>query len=486
VVKINFSNFVLTKSKYPVSKELSRYLDRILYKSNRLTKLHTENSTFDEYLRQIPIQSSRFDGFFLKANLKLVIRIALLLLLSFTPRKLEKHKSISLIHGLSYEQIHFAESTTRIEEFLFSKKIGLAKNDLFYIENYRHSIVSKKFQRIRICRNIPTSLFHDFLNFGDKLQIVFFVTQRMLKYLVTQINYPIVHHIAQAYVVDEVIFDYLIKNRKIKLIDLVATPSMLTHLPYIFDRNLQFGKRLMIWYSANAVPINYRDKNLVRTHFNEKNFEFMPLDLHYVWNQPHKDYLDSVTNPLIPVEVRGSLMFYLPQNEKSLTKVYDIVIFDVTPYELSRKSDFDQIPIGQNSIYNSYFAIKFLQDLLWVVHEIDRCFDTELRIALKPKRKYTPLHSKEYLAFLENLSKNGLIDILESESDLYKTISESRICISYPFSSPAVIAKELDIPTAYFLAGNSIESNSLVDGIPFIADRTKLLDFIVKYRIMEQ
>ena len=261
---------------------------------------------------------------------------------------------------------------------------------------------------------------------------------------------------------------------------------MLTHLPYIFDRNLQFGKRLMIWYSANAVPINYRDKNLVRTHFNEKNFEFMPLDLHYVWNQPHKDYLDSVTNPLIPVEVRGSLMFYLPQNEKGLTKVYDIVIFDVTPYELSRKSDFDQIPIGQNSIYNSYFAIKFLQDLLWVVHEIDRCFDTELRIALKPKRKYTPLHSKEYLAFLENLSKNGLIDILESESDLYKTISESRICISYPFSSPAVIAKELDIPTAYFLAGNSIESNSLVDGIPFIADRTKLLDFIVKYRIMEQ
>jgi hypothetical protein len=36
------------------------------------------------------------------------------------------------------------------------------------------------------------------------------------------------------------------------------------------------------------------------------------------------------------------------------------------------------------------------------------------------------------------------------------------------------------------LAGNSIESNSLVDGIAFITDRTKLIDFIMKYRVMEQ
>ena len=486
MVKINLPNFVITKSKYSISRELSRYLNRILYRSNKLTKLESEYYIFDEYLRRLPKHPIGLNGFFFTANLKLMVRIAVLLVLLFTPKKLEKHKSVSLIYGLSQEQIYFAGSTTKLKEFLLSHKIELAENDLFYIENIRHGIVSNGSEKIRITRNIPTSIFHDFLNFGDKLQIIFFVSQRLLKYLATLIKYPIVHHVAQAYVIDEVIFDYSIRNRKIEFVDLVATQSIITHIPYIFERDLQLGKRLMIWYSGNSVPIDYRDKNLERFRVSEKIYESMPLDFHYVWSQSHKDYLDSVIKPPIPVEVRGSLMFYLPQEEMIFNKVYDIVIFDVTPYESSFKSDFEKISFSQNSIYSCYFVIKFLQEILWAKNEIERSFGIKLRIALKPKRKYTPLHSRDYLAFLDNSSKNGLIEILEPELDLYKTISESRLSICYPFSSPAIIAKELEIPTAYFLSGNSIESNSIVDGIEFITDRTKLLDFIIKYRTLEQ
>ena len=237
MVEFNLFNFVSTKSKYVISKELSGYLSRILYRSNKLPNLESGNFAFDKFLRQIPKQSIQFDEFFLKANLKLMVRIAVLLLLLFTPKKLEKHKSVSLIYGLSHEQIHFAESITSLKEFLLSKKIGLAKNDLFYVENYQHGILSEKSEKIRISRNIPTSLFHDFLGFGDKLQIIFLISQRMLKYLVTLINYPVVHYAAQAYVVDEIIFDYLIRNKKIELVDLLSTPSIITHLPYIFYRN---------------------------------------------------------------------------------------------------------------------------------------------------------------------------------------------------------------------------------------------------------
>jgi polysaccharide biosynthesis PFTS motif protein len=477
---------MITNSKYPISRELSRYLNRILFRNSQITKLESEFPIYDEYLRQIPKQLNRFDVSFLRANLKLVVRIAVLLILLFIPKKLEKHKDISLIYGLSYEQIYFEGSTTRLTEFLLSKKLGLAKNDLCYLEDSRHSILGKRAEKIRICRNIPTSIFHDFLNFGDKLQVIYLISQRMLMYLATLIKYPVVHHTAQAYVLDEVIFDYLNMNRKIKLVDLVATPSIITHIPYIFERNLHFGKRLMIWYSANSVPINYRNKDLVRFHPNEKIYECMPLDLHYVWNQTHKDYLDSVIDPPITVEVRGSLMFYLPQEEIAVIKVYDIVIFDVTPYEPTFKDGFDKIPFSQNSIYNESTATEFLQDLLWAKHEIEERFGVNLVLALKPKRKYTPLHSRGYLAFLDHLSKNGLITILTPEIDLYKTIGESKMSISYPFTSPAIIAMELNIPTAYFLANKSIESNALIDGIEFITDRTKLLDFIVKHRIMER
>jgi polysaccharide biosynthesis PFTS motif protein len=295
-----------------------------------------------------------------------------------------------------------------------------------------------------------------------------------------------VHHIAQAYVVDEVIFDYLNRNKKIELVDLLVTQSVISHIPYIFEKELQFGRRLMIWYSANSVPINYQNKDLERVHNNTKIYQSMPLDSHYVWNQSHKDYLDSVIVPPIPVEVRGSLMFYLPQNEITPTKVYDIIIFDITPYEPSFKSDLDKISFSQNSIFNDATAIKFLQDLLWAVHEIDRSFGAKLCVALKPKRKYTPFHSSGYLAFLDHLSKSGFIEILEPEFDLYNIIMKSKMSIVYPFSSPAVISKELNIPTAYFLSDNSIECNELIDGIEFITDRTRLLDFMIKHMIMER
>lgn len=486
MVKINLPNFVIRKSKFSFSRELSRYLNRIIYINNKLTKLESDYYNFDEYLSRLPKQLNELNGFFLTANLKLVVRMAVLLVLLLTPKKLEKHKSVSLIYGLSQEQIYFAGSTTKLKEFLLSQKIGLAETDLFYIENSRHRIVSNRSEKILITGNIPTILFHDFLNFGDKLQIIFLVSQRFLKYLATLIKHPIVKCIAQAYVIDEVIYDYLIKNRKIKIIDLIATQSIITHIPYIFERDLQLGKRIMIWYSSNSVPIIYRDKDLERFRVSEKIYEFMPLDFHYVWNQSHKDYLDYVIKPPIPVEVRGSLMFYLPQEEINFDKVYDIVIFDITPYESSFKSNFEKISFSQNSIYSCYFAIKFLQEILWAKNEIERSFGIKLRIALKPKRKYTPLHSRDYLAFLDNSSKTGSIEILEPELDLYKTISKSRMSICYPFTSPAIIAKELEIPTAYFLSGNSIESNSIVDGIEFITDRTKLLDFIIKYRIFEQ
>jgi len=482
MIKIKLSNFIFTKSKYSISKGLSRHLGRNLYRSYKPINLESADLNYDEFLRQVPKQSSQFDKFFLKANFKLIVRIAVLIPLLFTRRKLQNYKSVSLIYGLSYEQIHFGDSTSRLQEFLLSKKIGLSHNDLFYVANLRHNIISKKSERIRMCKNISTSLFHDFLSFTDKLRVVLLVSQRLVKYLVMLIYYPIVVHAAQAYVVDDVIFNFLIRNRKIKLIDLIATPSIITNLPYIFDSDLHLGKRIMIWYSANSVPINYRDKNLERTNFNEKYFEFMPLDLHLVWNQLQKDYLDSVISPPIPVEVRGSLMFYLPQEQKISTKEYDIMIFDVTPYESSRKSEFDNIPISQNSIYSDHFATKFLQDLLWSIREIEGRFGTKLRVALKPKRHYTPLHSRKYLAFLECLSESGFIEILEPESDLYKIINESRISINYPFSSPAIIARELNIPTVYFLPSDSINYNSVVDGIEFITDRNKLLDFIMKYR----
>jgi hypothetical protein len=70
VVKIDLFKFMITKSKYPISRELSRYLNRILYINNKLIKLESEYYIFDEYLRRLPKQPSGLNGFFFDSKSK--------------------------------------------------------------------------------------------------------------------------------------------------------------------------------------------------------------------------------------------------------------------------------------------------------------------------------------------------------------------------------------------------------------------------------
>ena len=403
-------------------------------------------------------------------------------ILVLIPRKKEMNKDVTIVYGLANNQIYRDGSTKKLIDFLLGEKINLIKPGIFIIENSQQFAFSKKSGATRIVKNTSDSIYFDFLNIIDKLVILRYVYKRYYIYIKMLYRYPVLHNIGQPFVIDEIIFNYVCNKKLIILKNLIVTQSSLANLAYVFELNLQFGKRIMIWYSANSIPIdNYRNTNLPRANANEVAYEVLPIDEHLVWSEDHKKYLAMFVSIGTIIRVCGSLMFYLPKKPLKTNKIFDLLVFDVTPYADIKGPDVNKITDFQNSIYNSISAKKFLTDILWVTSKIEEDFGLKLRISLKPKRNYTSLHNKEYLDFIRILLQNQLIEILEPEIDLYKTIGQSQVCISYPFTSPAIIARELAIPSVFYIDQKVMNENNHVHGVEFISEKFKLFNFIVQH-----
>jgi len=77
-----------------------------------------------------------------------------------------------------------------------------------------------------------------------------------------------------------------------------------------------------------------------------------------------------------------------------------------------------------------------------------------------------------------NLSENKLLDSIRPNIDIFEIISQSKVCISFPFTSPAIIATELGVPSIYYLENDIMSSYNKMYDVPFIDKKEILLKFV--------
>ena len=191
----------------------------------------------------------------------------------------------------------------------------------------------------------------------------------------------------------------------------------------------------MLWYSTNDVPFCKNGTHQqIQKNLNHLN-EF--IDTHYVWNEYQ---LINLTNRGAQhVKVVGSIIFR-PQllSIENKLKENRVVYFDVTPQDL------------ESSFYTTAMAIKNIDDLIKSVAGISKVVGNQISLSLKKKRKYFHNHSRKYINYLAKLEAANKITILEPFVNLYDEIGRANIVIAMPFTSPALIALELGIPSIYY------------------------------------
>ena len=232
---------------------------------------------------------------------------------------------------------------------------------------------------------------------------------------------------------DRVIWNEFFENNQ-KRFTMITTQSFLDILPESFYiTSKPEVKRIMMWYSTNSKPINRTGEPIIIPSSIVKMKE---VDVeHWVWNSHEVEFLMNLGLKL--VKQVGSIVFQEEKLTKKSEYSFIVTFFDVTPMNFS------------TDYYSPQIAINNLNCVLGVTQRLQNEFGEYLKIRVKPKRKYSKLHSQNYTKRILEAVEVGAVELLDHATNLYSAISESDIVLSVPFTSPSVIAKELDIPTFY-------------------------------------
>jgi polysaccharide biosynthesis PFTS motif protein len=248
------------------------------------------------------------------------------------------------------------------------------------------------------------------------------------------------------------------------MVDLITTPSSMLKVPSAF---LIAGgpKRIMIWYSTNSKPI-YASDDILRKKINVRGFK-EHVDEHWVWNEDQVNFLKSqeIGNALSV----GSMIFQDRIIEDRDSKIFVITYFDVTPVQ------------GSTGFYSVKNTMLVLNSVLRLFEVLNERHPGRIIVQVKPKRQYSKFYSEEYVSLVLVSSKLGKITRLSASANLYQTISKSDLVLAIPFTSPALIARELEVNSLFVSIGiDGWDVPASSNGIPVIFEFDELLSYLEK------
>lgn len=388
-------------------------------------------------------------------GLALILCMILVLFLPSLGKR--RQETLILIFGLANEQLFRNKSISALEKFLRDPlKVKLNSKDQIIVE-YRSIFPRPRYWKynIKVVFDIAMHLYKDELNLRDKISLLSYSIKMYLDILGKVSSGQLKTFSSKALVLDIPLGDILLKTSK--NIELIVTPSNLFSKPCLYLALFGHFDSTMIWYSANSIPIRSIDK--FSTLIDESYYLLQHAKQHLVWTNSHKKYLESIT--LGSVSVRGSLMFYLPEQvyEKRVHGNFQISIFDVTPSHLE---------FYQSTFYSIKNCINFLSEIERVRSLLDYKYSKSGRVicSLKHKRELNSAHSQDYQSFTEMLKHQKDWVIRNPNLDIYQLMINSDFVICYPYTSPAIIAKEMGVPVCYFSPSSNFELLESINGIP--------------------
>ena len=401
----------------------------------------------------IPVKNSNYSKLF---NLK-IPKISTLLVIShfiinLTFKKSRKEKSIKNVYGFSLtsEQINF-KNLKQLEYFL-TVKLNLESNSRIYIQT-KEPWRSRGTKNLKLTPFNPTSII---LNSGvsrRKILVSFFFS--VLKLYKNLNKYPVLELLGIENLIEAIALEFdCVTSSDI----LFTTQSQLLIQPPIFTTST--SNKLMLWYSENSRPI-------IKKHLPTQSNSFLDfltianIDKHLVWTEQYAQYLKD--NYQVNAKAIGSMVFYL-NNERVKKNTQNLLIFDVTPINHSTELNF----------YSEKALMEFLADIVKANSEISVPYDLQI----KPKRKYQKIHSHLYINFVQNLIKNNNLKMLETNANLYDIIRDAKGVICIPYTSPALIANELNTPVIYYYPNSNFDMYEDLNNITLITNQHSLKSWL--------
>lgn len=255
-----------------------------------------------------------------------------------------------------------------------------------------------------------------------------------------------------------------------KNLSLFTTISTLGKNPieFILQKELRNFSTYQIHYAQNTLPVDLAYdsiRNQIPDYLTDSNF-----DTHFVWSQEYAHVL-SLKKSETKYEVVGPILFRLNKlNNPSTALKKSIVIFDVTIQKSAEHQEF----------YSEEMGLNFLEDIIETVNSFFS--KKEFNLYLKPKRAYNDkIHSKKYLEKIFDYNDKKVLKLYKPELDIFELLREARLSISVPFTTTAVLSREMRVPSVYYYPYINHNLNNIhKKSIPLISGKTQLETYFAK------
>jgi polysaccharide biosynthesis PFTS motif protein len=187
---------------------------------------------------------------------------------------------------------------------------------------------------------------------------------------------------------------------------------------------------------------------------------------HYlVWDEYQANFVRRAVGVNANISVVGSIWFQ--SNAIMMPKIpkQSVAVFDVTPYRDSLYQTFGL----DNEFYTPTVVKPFLQHVFNATQKYN--FD----MLWKRKRNVGRIAHPHYRHLANQLSRSSHVILVEPEISAIRVIESSVAVISLPFTSTAIIAKEMGKPSIYYdPTGLLHKDDRAAHGITIISTRDEL------------
>lgn len=224
---------------------------------------------------------------------------------------------------------------------------------------------------------------------------------------------------------------------------------------WTYEAEQSGSKFLFYFYSTNIESFKLKDGYGIQAN----SWQLLTWNNFLVWDNYQKEFIERYTKNINKVLVVGPIWFMENINEDILFNPNNIAVFDVQP---QRDFLYQKLAI-ESEYYIPSVANQFLLDISKVLSEI------EVKFIFKRKRNIGNKVHIEYKSFVDKLSMEGLLLEINPDISAYKIIKNCKAIISMPFTSTAIIGKELGKKSIYYDPSGIIQKDDrAAHGIPVV------------------
>ncbi len=237
-------------------------------------------------------------------------------------------------------------------------------------------------------------------------------------------------------------------------------------------------------YFKSSINSLSEDNNLYFSNETEKDYDYLGFKL-YTWSNflSWNNSLEKIITAKVSSIKKFSVLNIAPyesyfhdlnsSNEKILLPKNSVCVF---PNSLP-KSNFGITRFNEYFASSEHLLSRFLNDIY------DVLLENELKMVLKMKAKKENDEFKRDLKIFDEFKTKDNVIFLTSELPAFKILEKCSGSISLPFSSTALISKNLNKLSAYYDPINFISKNDIFrQDVTLISNNQELSNFVVQIK----